>query len=198
MDRPDRAGEAARLSAIRRRVAALDGACWLLTADGEATLLDVRGRDGSMVAIARFERLAGPEEMEIVAAAPDDLRFLLDLVDRAIRHASRAAGPPAGRDDGRDARSGLPASRGDAAQGNGRAADHTTEAAMLCSDPAFKRFLMERHGLDSPATDERTAQRLRGLLGVTSRREINESDVARERWVVLRREFRAWKGRAAA
>lgn len=183
MDRPDRAGEAARLSAIRRRVDALDGATWMLAADGEATILDARGREGGVVAIARFERLAGPEEMEIVAAAPDDLRFLLALVDRAIvalrgHGARQAASEPSGA--------------------SGHSPDHTTEAAMLCSEPAFKRFLMERHGLDSPATDDRTAQRLRGLLGVTSRREINQSDVARERWTSLRHEFREWKGRAVA
>lgn len=183
MDRPgDRAAEAARLAAIRRRVAALDGGRWMLTADGEATMLDARGRDGSIVVIARFERLAQPEEMEIAASAPDDLRFLLDLVDRAIaagrarRGQPRDAAPPAG----------------------GRGPDHTTEAAMLCSDPAFKRFLMDRHGLGSPASDERTAQRLRSLIGVTSRKEINQSDAARQRWIALRDAFRQWKGRAAA
>lgn len=178
------AAEASRLAAIRRRVAALDGARWMLAADRDATVLDAHGRDGSIVVIARFERLAGPEEMEIAAAAPDDLRFLLDLVDRAIRHASRATGAPAGRDVRAGRSAGLP--------------DHTTEAAMLCSDPAFKRFLMDRHGLESPASDERTAQRLRSLIGVTSRKEINQSDAARQRWVALRDAFRQWKGREAA
>lgn len=183
MDRTgDRAAEAARLAAIRRRVSALDGARWMLAADGETTVLDARGRDRSIVVIARFERLASPEEMELAAAAPDDLRFLLGLVDRAIAAARpRQVQPP-------DA----------AAAAGGRAPDHTTEAAMLCSDPAFKRFLMDCHGLESPASDERTAQRLRSLIGVTSRKEINQSDAARQRWIALRDAFRQWKGREAA
>jgi hypothetical protein len=170
-------GEAPRLSAIRRRVAAIDSARWMLSADGDATILDARGRDGSVVAIARFERLASPEEMEIAAAAPEDLRFLLGLVDRAIEAARRGQA----RHD--------PPTRG--------APDHTTEAAMLCADPAFKRWLMDCHGLDSPATDERAAARLRSLLGVTSRKEINQTEDARARWTALRDEFRAWKRRAA-
>lgn len=184
MDRaaPDRGGDAARLAAIRRRVAALDGGRWMLAADGEATVLDARGRDGSAVVIARFERLAQPEEMEIAASAPDDLRFLLGLVDRAI------AAERARRGEARD----------DAPAAAGRVPDHTTEAAMLCGDPAFKRFLMDRHGLESPASDERAAQKLRSLLGVTSRKEINRSDAARQRWIALRDDFKKWKGRAAA
>jgi len=167
----------ARLAAIRRRVAALDGARWMLSADGDATILDARGRDGSVVAIARFERLASPEEMELATAAPEDLRFLLGLLDRAIAAARR------GQERHETRQRGAP--------------DHTTEAAMLCGDPAFKRWLMDCHGLESPATDERVAARLRSLLGVTSRKEINQTEDARARWIALRDEFRAWKRRAA-
>lgn len=175
----DRAADVTRLAAIRRRVAALDGARWMLSTDGDATILDAHGRDGSIVVIARFERLAGPEEMELAAAAPEDLRFLLGLVDRAIEAARRGH------------------ERREPRAGEGRPPDHTAEAAMLCADPAFKRWLMDCHGLDSPATDERAAARLRSLLGVTSRKEINQTDDARARWIALRDEFRAWKRRAA-
>jgi hypothetical protein len=52
---------------------------------------------------------------------------------------------------------------------------------------------MERHGLDSPATTERAAQKLRSLLGVTSRRELNSDADAAARWKRLRGEFEAWK-----
>lgn len=182
MDRraTDRAAEAARLAAIRRRVEALDGAGWLLSADGDTTMLDARGRDGSLVTIARFEACAAPEEIELAAAALDDLRFMLDLVGRAI--VALRPRPAAAADMGRRAE---------------RLPDHTTEAAMLCADPAFRRFLMDCHGLESPATDERVAQKVRSLLGVTSRREINQTDGARAGWIALRDSFRAWKRRAA-
>lgn len=173
--------EAQHLNAARRRFAMLDGARFLLSPDGDGMMLDARGRDGSLVTIARFTGHASQDEMEFLAASAGDAALMHGLVDRAIDAARRRRG-----DTGRDAPPEL------------RQPDHTTEAAMLCTDPAFKRFLMERHGLDSPATDERTAQRLRSLLGVTSRREINQSDAARERWMSLRGEFRTWKGRERA
>lgn len=168
----DRAAEARQLAMIRRRVAGLDGMQWLLSADGDGMQMDARGGDGSLVTFLRFTAHASPDEVDLVSNALDDARFLLALVERAMR-ALRPA-QQAGRPDR-------------------RAKDHTTEAAMLCSDAAFKRFLMDRHGLESPASDERTAQKLRGVLGVTSRKEINESDVARERWLALRGDFQAWK-----
>ena len=176
----DRAQELACLVAIRRRVAALAGCQWLMSVDGATTMLDVRGNDGSLITIASFTGHASLDEIELVTSALEDLRFLLGLLDRAISALRRQRGD-------------------DAARGGGerRAPDHTTEAAMLCADPAFKRFLMDEHGLESPANDERTAQRLRGLLGVTSRKEINQSDAARVRWVSLRDEFWKWKRRAA-
>lgn len=182
MDRrgADRAAEAARLAAIRRRVEALAGAEWLLSSDGGAMLLDSRGADRSIITIARFDACATPEEMELAAGALDDLRFMLGLVGRAIA-ALRPRGAPAA-DHGR---------RGE------RLPDHTTEAAMLCADPAFRRFLLDCHGLESPATEERVAQKVRSLLGVTSRREINQTDEARTGWIALRDSFRAWKRRAA-
>lgn len=73
------------------------------------------------------------------------------------------------------------------------AKDYAAEAAMKCAEPAFKRFLMECHGLQSPATDDRTAQKLRSLLGVTSRRELNESTAAAARWRSLRTAFDGWR-----
>lgn len=176
----DRAQERARLGAIRRRVAALAGSHRLMSADGTTTMLDVRGNDGSLIAIASFTGHASPDEIELATGALDDLRFLLRLLDRAIRAERERQGHIGGH-----------------AASEKRQPDHTTEAAMLCSDPAFRRFLMDEHGLESPANDERTAQRLRGLLGVTSRREINQSEVTRRRWTALREEFRKWKRRAA-
>ncbi len=69
----------------------------------------------------------------------------------------------------------------------------TMMLVMACAQPAFKRFLMERHGLESPATNERVAQKLRSLLGVTSRRELNEGGRAEAGWKSLYGEFENWK-----
>lgn len=81
------------------------------------------------------------------------------------------------------------------AEADGPAKDYAAEAAMKCAEPAFKRFLMECHGLESPATDDRTTQKLRSLLGVTSRRELNEGGGAAARWRSLRTAFESWRRR---
>jgi hypothetical protein len=76
---------------------------------------------------------------------------------------------------------------------------------MLCASPAFMLFLHERHGLEKPMTAERAAQKLRSVLGVVSRREINDvrrdatgaliENPALAAWKDLRRDFQVWKGR---
>lgn len=71
--------------------------------------------------------------------------------------------------------------------------DYAAEAAMKAQDWRFRRFLAERHGLVPPLTAERATQRLRGLLGVTSRRELNDGGQAAERWRALWREFEGWR-----
>ncbi len=198
-----------RLAAIRAQVASLDEAEWLFATDGATMFVEARGRDGSLIKLLEFTGLATTEERQLVADLPSALRFLLGLVDRAIAvHASRAEGPPAGQGNGPDARAGLPplaenaagragggdeASPAARAKQAGRAKDYTTEAAMRCQDPAFKRFLIDCQGLENPATDDRTAAKLRSLLGVTSRREINDSQQAVERWKRLRGDFENWK-----
>ena len=179
----DRAQEARHLAGIRGRLAALDGADWTLAADEDCMRIYARNR-GEMIGIADFSRLATSDEMQIAAYAPQDLRFLLGLLERcAARVKALSPHPAASPSDGQAPRA-------------ANLANHAAEAAMLCQTPAFKRFLIERHGLESPASDDRAAQKLRSLLGVSSRREINDGGAALDGWKALRTEFNVWKGRA--
>lgn len=174
--------EALRLQKIRDLIHALSGAEWMLAADGKGMFVEAKGSGGELVPILRFHRGATPEEIEFVAAGPGNVRFLLGLVDRAIRaHRKAQEGPAQG-----EPRSGETTRER-------KARDFAAEAAMKCQEPAFKAFLEERHGLERPLTDDRTAQRLRSLLGVTSRRELNEGGEAAERWKRLRGDFEQWR-----
>lgn len=177
----NRAQEAKHLAGIRARLAALDGVDWTLAAEDGAMRIYARN-GGEMVGIADFRRLATTDEMQIAAYAPQDTRFLLRLLDRCAARVKTLTSPV---DDG----------AGTAAEPGRGGKNHAAEASMLCATPAFKRFLLENHGLERPASDERTAQKLRSLLGVTSRREINENDDVLARWKSLRAGFYAWKGR---
>jgi len=129
-----------------------------------------------------------------VGRQPDDPRTLFVIFDReptddemeAVHALLREAA-----DEGAGPRPFAPLEAYADAETGGK--NHAAEAAMKCGDPAFKRFLMERHGLESPATDERATQKLRSLLGITSRRELNHGGLSAEAWVRLRREFEAWR-----
>lgn len=72
--------------------------------------------------------------------------------------------------------------------------NYAAEAAIKATDWRFRKFLASAHGLEPPLTAERATQRLRSLLGVASRRELNVAgSVAAARWVRLRDEFEAWR-----
>lgn len=169
-----------RLEAIRSRLALVTSLDWELAFDDEGMLLDALEKaDGgtSRIMLARFGKHTTYDEAQLIAAALPDIRFLLSLVDRALAFAAQA----------RRSR------QQHSAPAQSTRKNYATEAVMKCAEPAFKRFLMERYGLESPATNDRVAQRLRGILRVTSRRELNDNNQAAERWKALRSEFEAWR-----
>lgn len=198
--------DAAMLARCRDLHAGIAPGLWTRVHDGAAedggAFVEARGEMGELIAIARFTPHASEAEIEFAVEAPRMVGFLLSLVDRAIGAARRSA-PLRGEaaraqpetEGGSDAACGPPSvtpARSGVADGR-RAMDYAAQAAMACARPAFKTFLMERHELDSPATDERCAQKLRGILGVTSRRELNDGGRAAERWRALWREFEGWR-----
>ena len=200
--------DSARLAGIRGSLDAIAPGIWTRAADGEGEFVEARGEMGELVPVVRFHPGATLDERRFVADAPEAVRFLLRLVDRAIsasRAASRAApaGAPAGAADGGRAPVGAAPSAGGGAIS--QAKDFAAEAAIKCQSPAFKLFLHERHGLERPLTTERAAQKLRSLLGVRSRRELNVGRDAAgaqtgnpeglARWKQIRADFREWRGR---
>lgn len=166
--------ESVRLAHIRALLAAIAPGDWRLVADGDGMFVEVRAEMGELLTMMRFTPEASPEEMELAARAPSTIRFLLDLVDRAIAAAKRSQ--PA-----------------EPAQQPDRPGNYAAEAAMKCAEPAFRVFLEERHGLARPLTDERVAQKVRSLCGVTSRRELNDAGEAAARWRSLVRDFETWR-----
>lgn len=164
--------EAIELRKIRARLAALGPTQWFLAADGDVTFIEAKGANGELCEIARFHRGASPDEIDFVVNGPSMVDLLLRLVDRAIA-ATRPPREPQYR--ARDPK------------------DFAAEAAMKCEEPAFKAFLEQRHGLDRPLTTDRVAQKLRTVLCVTSRKELNNDAAAADRWRHLRADFDAWR-----
>ncbi len=75
------------------------------------------------------------------------------------------------------------------------AKDYAAECAMKCAEPAFMRFLIERHDLPPPATDKTAATRVRSVLAVSSRSQLNTDPAAAARWRGMVQEFDAWRRR---
>ncbi len=163
------ASEARQLAQIRDHAARIDPE-WQLVADGGVMMIHALNR-GQRLEILRDGSMASTDDLQFAANAPTYVRFLLKLVDRAI---ARLREMEPAKDEPREP-------------------NFAAEAAIKCTEPAFKRFLMERRGLESPANDERTAQKLRSLLGITSRRALNDDAAAAERWKALRADFETWK-----
>jgi hypothetical protein len=177
-----------QLAAIRADLAAIAPGKWLRAADAEGEFVEAHGDMGEILTICRIHPIASDAERRFLAAAPDMVRFLLALVDRAADTVRRLRAPAEDRETG-DADS----SRETKDRHGLRGKDYAAQAAMQCASPAFLRFLADRHGLEPPLTEGRAAQKVRSLCGVTSRREFNDGDAAAARWKSLMAEFENWK-----
>lgn len=166
--------DAVRLKSIRSKLAALGNVQWFMSVDDRGTFLEVKNSNGELNEVARFHSGALPEEMELVTSAPYDIGFLIQLVDRC----SRALKTERKRNSN---------------QSPDRSKNFAAEAAMRCEEPAFKVFLEQKHGLERPLTADRVAQKLRSILGIQSRKELNQNGAAAQRWRDLRADFEAWR-----
>ena len=168
--------ESIRLKGLRNLLDCADIKAVSLVAEPDGMGLGVTRLDGRLIVAARFTRDANATDMEALAFGFDAVKFLIGLLDRAF-------------DEIRNLKGALPR---EPAPDSGPA-NFAAEAAIKCGEPAFKKFLMEKHGLESPATDEACAQKLRQMLGITTRSVLNSDDAAAARWKQLRGEFQGWR-----
>lgn len=164
---PAKMTESERVEMIRQRLAST-GDDWLIMAESDHVKI-VRQVAEGLEEILTFAETASYDDRDLVMSIQSDLRFLLSLFDRSVKKV-------------RELKALLPEEK-----------DYTAQAAMLCSDPAFKRFMADKHGAESPLTDERVATRLRSVLRISSRRELNENEPAATRWKTLFNSFENWK-----
>ncbi|MEX5515689.1 hypothetical protein [Pseudophaeobacter sp. 1A09344] len=73
------------------------------------------------------------------------------------------------------------------------------QAGILCNNPSFQKFAAVRCGFPGDAFNASgAAEYLRTCCNVSSRRDLNSDQAARDRFDRLRTEFDAWTGRIAA
>jgi hypothetical protein len=178
MNAVSRNPDAVRLRAIRENLAAIAPARWTRVHQGEGCFVESQGEMGELFVLARFDPGATIDEITFVVDAPERIAFLLRLLDQAFDQIRKLKGMPDPRRQDKPERA---------------PKDFAAECAMKCAEPAFRVFLEAVHGLERPLTDERVVQRVRGLLGVQSRAELNEAGRAADAWKALRGEFDAWR-----
>lgn len=75
----------------------------------------------------------------------------------------------------------------------GRPYSPAQNCGKWCNDRMFQRFMHEVHGLDHASDPHRMATRIRGMLVIQSRAELDTDEAAAARWHSLRSEFKAWR-----
>lgn len=173
--------DAVRLKRIRAALEAIAPATWTRVHDESGAFVETRGAMGELFVLARFDPGATDDEIAFASYAPDMVRFLLRLLDGAFSEVHRLKG--------RAEQSPNQAAGKAAARSSKNLA---TECVLKCKDFRFQQYLADRHGLEPPLTEERAAQKVRSLLGVQSRKELNNGAGATQGWIALRTSFATW------
>lgn len=174
--------DAERLAKIRERLAGASQDFALDYSGGEA-ISAVIHPTAPPVIIAQLTVDCPYTDRDLLVHARADLAFLNDLV---IRH---------GKARERD-RQQIGKLQGDLARQAGKPAkDYAAECAMKCQDRAFIRWLIELHALPEDATATAIETRVRSLLGIASRKDLNADLTAANRWRAMVKDFEDWRRR---
>jgi len=158
-----------RLDTIRarHREASSD---WVFVVDGRREQIHARLLPTlPQSALLTLDEECGYQDRDFILHAHSDIQFLLRLLADAFRTIRSLKDVP-----------------------ETKKADFAAECAMKCDDPLFKAYLAERHGLETKDR-ERIAARVRSVLAIGSRSELNTDPLAAERWRSLRADFDAWR-----
>ncbi|CZT36154.1 hypothetical protein [Rhizobium sp. 9140] len=170
----DRDREKARLVRHRDIAMRCEGDAWLMEADSGGVTLITQRSSGESVAIARITLDALPDEIELLSAALDTVRFYGPLVLRAADTVLRLQGIERQKADDQ------------------RRRDPAQRAAILCGDVRFHRFLEMRSGL-GPVPDKAAADtRLKSLLAISSKTELRDDADALARFRKLDSDYELW------
>jgi hypothetical protein len=165
-----------RLWDIRIRVESDD---WEIDARGDHTRLVTLRSTGEEAEICRFSQQALSDEIRLIAGLIPHLTLLLDLVERATARI-RAQDAELAR-----------------LRERSRPKDYAAQAAMLCQNTAFQLFLEGKGAGGSIADAQAADTRMKGLLAITSKKDINTDERAQRAFLSLRADFKTWKGGAA-
>jgi len=160
-----------RLDTLRMR-ASLASQEWGVAAIGDRFMLTAgRGDGAEMVAV--IEEKASFDNKEFLLSLPADHLW---LIERYTELAARF------RELSKKAGAGAPKPK-----------DFARDCAIKCNDRLFLRYLMECHQLIDQSDAERINTRVRFILDIQSRAELNTDPAAAGRWEKLLTDFFRWR-----
>ncbi|TWD54513.1 hypothetical protein FB480_103425 [Agrobacterium vitis] len=172
---------AALLPKIRQTVA-LAAPEWSVAVDhnGERTILTREGHGFPALPVARLAKSPPFDDAELVINAYRNAAALLVLLDRRTQQVAEAQ---------------QQAARLQAENDQLKAPKLARDCAMLCAKAEFQAFLRECHGLESTGKDA-AANRVRSILNIGSRSDLDHDQAAAHKWANLKKDFRKWQNKA--
>ncbi|WHA40934.1 hypothetical protein [Agrobacterium larrymoorei] len=174
----------ARLTDIVQRC---HGDRWSFDTDDKQTHILSCRATGESVVLCTIYADALPDEIELISGALENVALFLELRRRAIialksGQASQSSAPQP--EHGRQLRDG----------------DFAANAAILCAEPLFHRFLerQDRDGKQAIHDKDQATAVMKRLIGITSRKQLNSEERAQTAFIDLRADFQAWKERGRA
>jgi hypothetical protein len=169
-----------------RELVSLANEAWHETYDTTAGLVEISISDpttGEITPIAHVLQDCPFPDKTLMSKTPVLMRAVLMLFDEAC-DVIRANRPPEATDARRQ-------------QNREEAKNYAAECAMKCNDQMFRRFLVEEYKLTDVTDAERIAVKIRYILRIDTRNELNTDAGARNRWLDMRGKFEAWKRKVA-
>lgn len=166
--------EKARVSRLTGIAELCRGDRWSIDTDGADTRIVVRRTTGEHAVLCTMHADALPEDIELISGALENVVLFLELRRRAVIALRQ------GR-----TREPMPSRL--------RAGDFAANAAMLCAEPLFHRFLERRDSSRAIHNKDHADTVLKKLLGISSKTQLNNEERAQVAFLDLRADFDVWK-----
>lgn len=159
-----------RLDAIRNRISLASSTWGVMAAENFCLVVGENTLEPEIV--ATFTDGSSYDDRELICHAPDDLRWLLERYTELATRYRRLFE--------QDQRS------------RPKPKNYAAECGIKCADKPFLDFLFTCHNVDV-SDKERVAARIRTMLQITSRADLNTDEAAASRWRKLVADFENWR-----
>lgn len=169
--------EKARVARLEDIAGSCKGDKWEFDSDGRQTHIISRRSTGERVILGTIHEDALPNEAELITGALENTILFLTLRKRAIAAFKSGQSLPPDTQHRSQLREG----------------DFAANAAILCAEPLFHRFLERRDQTRAIHNKDHADTVLKKLIGITSKTQLNREERAQAAFIDLRSDFEAWK-----